>query len=161
MSQNGLPISERKAWLSDYEWDLVESLNQGLCQNGGYLHKPTSDGYTFTKNLWESNHKNEMSFIESLEFLYSCHKNAPFCFLNGNTFVTIARRVTETIKLSSVNSHIIRSISGHIVAGTVKKEERERLVKILNSESLGEKLKKIERSAIRVISSQKRQDKIR
>jgi len=142
MSQKDPSILEKRAWLAPFSWEFIETINQIACQNGGYLHKASSDGFEETKSLWLQNQHKEMTFPETMDFLFSCHRKAPFCFLNGNTFVGIARKITESVHLNAVNSHILRSICGHIVAGTVKADERERLFKMLNTEELSIKLRK-------------------
>jgi len=36
---------------------------------------------------------------ETLEFLFRCHRAAPFLFFNGNTFGEIARRIVDAVFL--------------------------------------------------------------
>lgn len=131
MSANAPSELKKKTWLAPYSWEIIVQLNEALCQQGGYLHKPSSDGYEVTKKLWESHLHKKETFPEVMEFLFECHRKAPFCFLNGNTFVTIARNISGTLCLDPVKSHLIRSISGHIVAGTDHKDERKKLLLVL------------------------------
>jgi len=51
---------------------------------------------------------------------FQCHRLAPFCNYNGNTFVTIVRTLLNDVLkgLPADKAHILRSIAGHIVAGT-------------------------------------------
>jgi hypothetical protein len=99
-----------RPWLKDFPWESVVLINEALCQAKKALHKPTSEGYQPTKARWES--KQAMSL-------------APFCFYDGNTFATIARTACEKVSLPPSEAYLLRSIAGHIVAGTDQEEERE------------------------------------
>jgi len=52
-----------------------------------------------------------------------CHRMAPFCFYNGNTFTAIIRDVTANLHLKPPQVLIIRSLAGHIVAAVASDEE--------------------------------------
>ncbi|MES2309391.1 MAG: hypothetical protein V4507_11085 [Verrucomicrobiota bacterium] len=78
MSASVPPKLERKAWLSPYSWEIITQLNEALCKQGSYLHKPSSDGYHETQKLWEKKLHEKMSFPEVIEFLFECHRKAPF-----------------------------------------------------------------------------------
>jgi hypothetical protein len=62
-----------------------------------------------------------------------CHRLTPFCFYNGNTFAAIARDFIAEISpgLPADKAYILRSIAGHIVAGTATDIERQQLEKFL------------------------------
>jgi len=122
-----------KPWLASFDWEIVTEINRGLCQQKNALHKPTSDGHLPAKTLWEKNQSKELALTEALEICLKCHRLAPFCFYNGNTFAAIARDfITElSPKLAPVKAHILRSIAGHIVAGTATDIERKQLDSIL------------------------------
>jgi hypothetical protein len=111
----------------------VTEINRGLCKQKNALHKPTSDGHEPAKTLWEKNQSKEFALTEALEICLQCHRLAPFCFYNGNTFAAIARDfITElSPKLPADKAHILRSIAGHIVAGTATDIERKQLDSIL------------------------------
>lgn len=133
MSQNApSPNLECKAWLSLAPWELVVSVNEFVCQQAHALHKPTSDGYEPTKKLWEEKYKTPMTFPEMLDFLCQCHRMAPFCNYNGNTFVSIAKKISDSLKLSPMQSHLVRTVAGHIVAGTVRSDEKTQLLAVLS-----------------------------
>lgn len=112
-----------KAWLADVPWDLVIFQNASLCQAKNALHKPTSDGYEATKTLWESRHKEPMSLMEVVDLCRKCHRMAPFCFYNGNTFAAIARSMVAPLGLPAAEAAILRSLTGHIVAGVATPEQ--------------------------------------
>jgi hypothetical protein len=115
--------ARRQTWLSELPWDLVVFQNASLCQQKNALHKPTSDGYQTTKNLWESRHCEPMTLFEVVELCRKCHRMAPFCFYNGNTFASIARLLIAGMNLAPVQTATIRSLAGHIVAGVATDEE--------------------------------------
>ncbi len=104
-----------------------------LCQARSALHKPTSDGYEPAKILWEQTRLKEIDLEEVLQTCFKCHRLAPFCNYNGNTFVTIVKTLlTDTLnQMSADKAQIFRSIAGHIVAGTVTDLEMKQLKEIL------------------------------
>ena len=120
-------------WLEPFNWELVTEINRGLCKQKNALHKPTSDGYLPAKTLWEKNQSKSLGLIEAIEVCLKCHKLAPFCFYNGNTFAAIARDFIAEISslVPPDKAHILRSIAGHIVAGTATDIERKQLEKLL------------------------------
>ena len=122
-----------KAWLEPFPWEFVTEVNRGLCQQKKALHKPTSDGHLPAKQLWEQNRAKKLSLTEALEICLRCHRLAPFCFYNGNTFAGIARDLVKEISngMSAEKAFILRSIAGHIVAGTATDIERKQLSKMI------------------------------
>lgn len=110
-------------WLEPYSWDFVTAQNALLCATKSALHKPTSDGHGPTKELWESVYLTEMGLDAAVDICRRCHRLAPFCFYNGNTFTAIIRDVVMKLDLSPDEAHIIRSLAGHIVAGVATDEE--------------------------------------
>lgn len=112
-----------KEWLAPYSWEFVTAQNAVLCQAKHALHKPTSDGHDRTKQLWEDWHRQPMSLDEAVELCRRCHRLAPFCFYNGNTFAAIIRDVVSGLGLPADQAYIVRSLAGHIVAGVATAEE--------------------------------------
>jgi hypothetical protein len=80
-----------KAWLAEFPWEGVVALNAQLCAAKQALHKPASDGYDDAHLLWEKSQTQEMGLDEAVELCRKCHRIAPFCFFNGNTFAAIDR----------------------------------------------------------------------
>jgi len=111
------------AWLAEYSWTFVTLQNAALCQAKNALHKPTSEGHDLTKALWETKHAQELTLDEATDLCRCCHKMAPFCFFNGNTFTAIIRDVVGRLNLPPAQAHVIRSLAGHIVAGVATGEE--------------------------------------
>lgn len=115
--------TSKRAWLADVPWDLVVYQNASLCAAKNALHKPTSDGYEQTKALWESQHRDSMTLVELVDFCRRCHRMAPFCSFNGNTFAAIARLLIDHLGLPGGQAAAVRSLAGHIVAGVASDEE--------------------------------------
>jgi len=122
-----------KPWLVSFDWEIVTEINRGLCKQKNALHKPTSDGHQPTKILWEKNQSVELSLTDAFQVCLQCHRLAPFCFYNGNTFAAIARDFIAELSpgLAADKTHILRSIAGHIVAGTATDIERKQLDSML------------------------------
>ena len=122
-----------KQWLKVVPWETVISINAALCQARSALHKPTSDGYVPAKTLWDQARSRKMSLAELLDVGFKCHRLAPFCNYNGNTFVTIVKTLMEDElrSLPADKAFILRSIAGHIVAGTATDIERRQLEETL------------------------------
>jgi hypothetical protein len=122
-----------KKWLLVVSWETVVSINAALCEARKALHKPTSDGYAPAKDLWERSRLKKLSLPELLQICFQCHRLAPFCNYNGNTFVTIVKTLLddELSRLPPDQSFILRSIAGHIVAGTATDIERKQLDSML------------------------------
>jgi len=114
-----------KDWLAIYSWDFVTAQNALLCQAKKALHKPTSDDHDSTRDLWESRHRQPMCLDEAVELCRSCHRMAPFCFYNGNTFAAIIRDVVGLMNLPPEQAVVVRSLAGHIVAGVATGEEEQ------------------------------------
>jgi len=118
-------MNPRKPWLARFSWDFVVAQNAVLCQAKNALHKPTSDGYETTKTLREASHQQPMTLMEAVDLCRRCHRMAPFCFYNGNTFAAIARSMVEQLGLSGSEAAALRSLAGHIVAGVATPEQQE------------------------------------
>ena len=121
-----LPNPKAK-WLEPISWADVTALNARLCEAKGALHKPTSDGHAVTRDLWERSRTTELTLEEAIVICHRCHRLAPFCFFNGNTFVAIARGIIKPVleKLTArdpLRAAVFRSVVGHYVAGTEELE---------------------------------------
>ena len=113
-------------WLEPFTWQIVTAQNAVLCQAKNALHKPTSDGHDQTRDLWESRHIEPMALDAAVDLCRQCHKLAPFCFYNGNTFASIIRLVIKKINLPPDRAFVVRSLAHHIVAGVADElEEKE------------------------------------
>jgi hypothetical protein len=115
----------KKRWLKDWPWETVVTINAGLCKEKNAVHKPTSDGHAPAHELWETSCNRELSLREVLDICRQCHKLAPFCFYNGNTFAAIGRTLIQELlqKMPPVKAHGFRSVVGHYIAGTAGADE--------------------------------------
>jgi hypothetical protein len=124
----------KRRWLEDWPWETVVAINAGLCKEKNALHKPTSDGYEPAHKLWEESRARELTLRETLDMFRQCHKLAPFCIYNGNTFVAIGRTMIQDMlrKMPPVRAHSFRSVVGHYIAGTTGAEELSKALDELN-----------------------------
>ena len=116
-------MPRRRTWLADYSWEFLTAQNAALRAAKRALHKPTSDGHEPTRQLWDTRHREPMLLEEAVELCRRCHRLAPFCFYNGNTFAAIIRDVIYTLQLPAAQAYVVRSLAGHIVAGVATAEE--------------------------------------
>jgi hypothetical protein len=86
-------------WLAPFSWEMIVSLNEELCDQKDAFHGPTSDGHDATKEMWEQQHVEEMTLAEAVGLLRQCHRMAPFCFYNGNTFAAVALLIIRKLDL--------------------------------------------------------------
>jgi hypothetical protein len=128
----------KKEWLSAFDWNVIVATNRQLCVIGNALHRPTSDGYETTRALWESTHRQPLTLAEVTDLCRRCHRLAPFCNFNGNTFVTIIRKVIGSLPLPADQVTVLRSLAGHIVAGIATAEERRAFLEVLSKLSTDE-----------------------
>jgi len=122
----------KRAWLQAFTWAIIVETNRQLCAPKAALHKPTSDGYELARRLWETTHRMEMTLAEATDLCRRCHRLAPFCSFNGNTFVAVIRKVIAALPLAPESATAVRSMAGHIVAGTATPEEQRDFAAILN-----------------------------
>ena len=128
----------KRAWLREYSWEFVTAQNAILCAAKNALHGPTSDGYDATRRLWEEAFRQEITLEEAVDLCRRCHRGAPFCFYNGNTFAAIIRDVINQLGLPPAKEAAVRSLAGHIVAGVASAEEDDALRKFCSELNSGE-----------------------
>ena len=112
-----------RTWLADYSWAFVTAQNALLCQAKHALHGPTTDGHDRTQALWQRRYREAMRLDEAVDLCRHCHRLAPFCFYNGNTFAAIIRDAIQNLRLPAEQAYVVRSLAGHIVAGVATGEE--------------------------------------
>jgi hypothetical protein len=117
----------KRAWLEPFDWEFVTATNAALCRPNQAPHKPASDGHDRARRLWDKNHRRKIFLDEAADLCRECHWLAPFCNFNGNTFAAIARSLVATLKLKADEAHVVRSLLGHIVAGTASDAEAKEL----------------------------------
>ena len=116
-------MQREQPWLAPFTWEMVTAQNAMLCAAKNALHQPTSDGYEVTRTLWENHHRKPMNLDEAVDLCRRCHRLAPFCFYNGNTFSSIIALVMRKLDLPADQSQLVRSLAGHIVAGVASDVE--------------------------------------
>lgn len=114
-----------REWLAPYSWLFVTAQNAVLCNNKNAHHGPTSDGHEEARKLWTACHAGPMTLAAAVELCRRCHRLAPFCFYNGNTFAAIMRDAVLVLDLDPGEAHVLRSLVGHIVAGVASNEEED------------------------------------
>jgi hypothetical protein len=109
-----------------------------LCKAKNALHQPTSDGYDKARKLWEEQHARTMALPKAVDICRVCHRLAPFCFYNGNTFAAIIRDAILALNLPAAEAHVVRSLAGHIVAGVASSEEVQAFERFCSSLQAGD-----------------------
>jgi hypothetical protein len=121
----------KRRWLKDAPWTVVAEINRQLCAQKHAQHDQTSDGYGAARQLWDARHGQSLSLSELAELCHACHRHAPFLNFNGNTFVAIARQAVATLGLPPPQAASLRSLIGHIVAGTAEPLEHGQFLKLV------------------------------
>ena len=110
-------------WLAPFTWEMVTAQNAVLCRAKNAHHGPTSDGHEATRELWEKTRREPMGLDEAVELCRRCHRLAPFCFYNVNTFASIMAVVIKHLDLPPERMAVLRTLAGYIVAGVATGEE--------------------------------------
>lgn len=124
----------KKAWLGKVPWLVVIEINRILCEPKGAFHGPSSDGHERTKALWGAKYMTEMPIIDAIQLCRECHRLAPFCNFNGNTFVAIIRKVIAISGMPAEKSALFRSLASHVVAGIADQQEEQQLLELIQSD---------------------------
>ncbi len=121
------PLQGRAAFIKNWEWQLVSSLNRGSCDRGKALHGHNTETHEPVRRRWEVNCARELTLGETLDFLLECHRSAPFLFFNGNTFGEIARRILDAIfvEFPLGRRREAASLAAHYVAGVLDRQALE------------------------------------
>jgi len=118
------PLQTRAAFLKNWGWELVVSLNRGACQRGSAQHGINSETGAACQSRWENYRLTDSSLLDTLDFLRSLHKSAPFLFFNGNTFADIGRRTCDAIfsDLPALRRRELASAVAHYIAGVLDRD---------------------------------------
>jgi len=118
------PLQARAQFLKNRSWELVVGLNRGACARGGAQHGQNSESYRALEAEWLDKQQQTLSLAETLEFLRSCHRRAPFLFFNGNTFADVGRTVADFIfaDLATSRRREATSAIAHYIAGVLDHE---------------------------------------
>ena len=117
------PLQSRAKFLQNWDWVSVTQINGGLCERGRAQRGVNSETHAAVAQEWEKRRAQELSLLETFEFLRSCHKRAPFLFFNGNTFAEIGRALTNALlrdlpfhrrkEAASAAAHFITGVLDH------------------------------------------------
>jgi hypothetical protein len=114
-------LQGRAAFLQNWDWQLVVRLNERLCGNARAQHGKNSETHATCEKEWREGVKIERTLLETLGWLRSYHRKAPFLFFNGNTFAEIARTLTDAFfaEFPHVRRREAASLAAHYVAGVL------------------------------------------
>lgn len=91
------PLQARAAFLANWHWESAVRLNERLCSGGRAQHGKNSETHERCETEWKESHAAERTLIETLDWLRSFHRKAPFLFFNGNSYAEIARTLTDAL----------------------------------------------------------------
>src|SRR3989442_9723488 len=83
----GSPLQARAAFVKNWDWQSVISINRGACERGRAQHGVNSETGRACAQEWEELRSQILTLGETLDRLRGFHRKAPFLFFNGNTFV--------------------------------------------------------------------------
>jgi hypothetical protein len=115
------PLQGRAAFIKNWDWQFVTRLNRGACERGKAQFGHNSETHERVRERWETRRPQTLTLGETLEFLFQCHRAAPFLFFNGNTFGEIARRIVDAvfIEFPLTRRREAASPAAHYVAGVL------------------------------------------
>src|SRR5436309_1156777 len=117
------PLQGRAPFLTNWDWQSVVSVNERLCRGGRAQHGKNSETHARCEQEWCKGHSKERTLLETLDWLRSYHRNAPFLFFNGNTFAEIARTLTDALfaEFPRGRRREAASLAAHYVAGVLER----------------------------------------
>jgi hypothetical protein len=128
----GSPLQARAAFLKNWDWKSVVSINRGACARGQAQHGFNSEVGATGEARWEGIRQNALSLGETFEQLRSFHRLAPFLFFNGNTFSSIGRELSLAVfsELPVGRKRELSSAVAHYIAGVL---DRDAMVEVVES----------------------------
>jgi len=117
-------LQGRAAFLQNWDWQFVVRINERLCRGGGAQQGKNSETNARCEAEWLQGHGQERSLLETLDWLRSFHRKAPFLFFNGNTFAEIARTLTDALfaEFPRGRRREAASLAAHYVAGVLDRD---------------------------------------
>jgi hypothetical protein len=117
-------LQGRAPFLKNWDWQSVVRINERLCRGGGAQHGQNSETHAGCQGEWVQGHSKARSLLETLDWLRSFHRKAPFLFFNGNTFAEIARTFTDALfaEFPRGRRREAASLAAHYVAGVLDRE---------------------------------------
>src|SRR5882724_2204631 len=128
----GSPLQTRAAFVKNWDWKSVVSINRGACERGRAQHGVNSETGKTCAQEWETLRSQILTLVETLDRLRGFHRKAPFLFFNGNTFASIGRELSLALfsELVPVRRREIASALAHYIAGVL---DRDAMVEIVES----------------------------
>ena len=128
----GSPLQTRAAFLKNWDWNAVISINRGACERGRAQHGVNSDTGAACAADWDALRHQTLTLAETFDQLRAYHRRAPFLFFNGNSFATIGRELSFALFSDLVpgRKREIGSAVAHYIAGVL---DRESMVEIVES----------------------------
>lgn len=83
----------RQRFLQNWPWDWIVEANKILCERGKWQHGISREKGPLVQELWESTRSHEMTLLEALTLLRTCHVQGPFLNGNGNVFIGFAEKL--------------------------------------------------------------------
>jgi hypothetical protein len=133
----GSPLQARAAFLKNWDWLVVVSINRGACERSRAQHGLNSETAAACAADWEKLRIEILTLGETFDQLRAYHRRAPFLFFNGNTFATIGRELALALfsDLHPSRKREVSSVIGHYIAGVLDRESMTGLVDGLCEES--------------------------
>ena len=121
------PLQGRAAFIKNWDWQFVTGLNRGSCERGKAQFGHSSEAHDRVRERWDGLRPQILTLGEALDFLFQCHRAAPFLFFNGNTFGEIARRIVDAVFIEFPLSRRreAASLAAHYVAGVLDRQSLE------------------------------------
>jgi hypothetical protein len=115
------PLQGRAEFLQNWSWASVAEINGRLCARGGAQRGFNSETHQAVGEEWEGRRTSELTLLETLRFLKSCHRRAPFLFFNGNTFAEIGRALLTALfaDLPLPRKKEVASCAAHFITGVL------------------------------------------
>ncbi len=118
------PLQSRAHFLQNWRWASVTEINRGLCARGGAQSGIGRETHEAVAKEWEEVRSRELTLEETIEFLRSCHRRAPFLFFNGNTFAEIGRALANALfnDLPFLRRKEVASSVAHFITGVLERD---------------------------------------
>ena len=128
----GSPLQARAAFVKNWDWQSVISINRGACERGRAQHGVNSETGSACAQEWEALRSQVLTLADTLDCLLRFHRKAPFLFFNGNTFATIGRELALALfsELVPGRKREVGSAVAHYIAGVL---DRKSMVEIVES----------------------------
>jgi hypothetical protein len=150
------PLQTRAAFVKNWDWQSVVSINRGACERGRAQHGVNSETGSACAKEWETFRSQILTLSETLDRLLRFHRQAPFLFFNGNTFATIGRELAFALfsELVPGRKREVGSAVAHYIAGVIDRGSMVQIVESLCESAdfkVGDRVKTLRGSARGVV----------